>query len=98
MGHGYLLPTVCFNGDDAEGERAERIATEAGYQVRQVSRTWYTRDGERCGPFWELQFVMGAACRAPIERITNPVVKTSRLAAGGRELRAKIAELKSQVK
>ena len=64
MGHGYMLPTVCFKGDDADGERAERVATEAGYQVRQVSRTWYTRDGERIGPFWEMQFVMGAACRA----------------------------------
>ena len=68
LGHGYLLPTVCFNGDDAEGERAERIATEAGYQVRQVSRTWHTREGTRYGPFWELQFVMGAACRGPIDR------------------------------
>lgn len=63
MGHGYLLPTVCFTGDDAEGERAERIATEAGYLVRQVSRTWYTRGGVRYGPFWEIQFVMGAACQ-----------------------------------
>ena len=69
MGHGYLLPTVCFNGGDGEGERAERVATDAGYQVRQVSRTWYTRNGERVGPFWELQFVMGAACRAPNDRL-----------------------------
>jgi hypothetical protein len=68
LGHGYLLPTVCFEGDDEEGERAEKIADGAGYQVRQISRTWYTRDGERMGPFWELQFVMGAACRAPKDR------------------------------
>ncbi len=68
MGHGYLLPTVCFSGDDNEGERAEKIATDAGLIVRQVSRTWYTRDGERCGPFWEMQFVMGAAWRAPEDR------------------------------
>ena len=68
MGHGYLLPTVCFDGDDNEGERAEKIATDAGYQVRQISRTWYTRNGERCGPFWEIQFVTGAACRAPQDR------------------------------
>ena len=67
-GHGYLRPIVCFDGDDSEGERAEKIATDAGYQVFQVQRVWYTRDGERVGPFWEMEFVAGAACRAPKDR------------------------------
>ena len=65
MGHGHLLPTVCFEGDEQEGQRAEKIATSAGYLVRQISRIWYSRDGVRYGPFWEMQFVMGAAARRP---------------------------------
>ena len=69
-GHGYLRPIVCFDGDDSEGERAEKIATDAGYQVFPVQRVWYTRDGERVGPFWEMEFVAGAACRAPKDRAT----------------------------
>ena len=67
-GHGYLRPIVCFHGDENEGERAEKIVTEAGYQVYQVSRVWYSRNGERCGPNWEMEFVSGAACRAPQDR------------------------------
>lgn len=67
-GHAHERPQVWFDGDDAEGERAEKIATDAGYQVFEVARFWYTRAGERTGPFWRLEFVSGAACRAPVDR------------------------------
>ena len=63
--HAYIWPTVSFYGDDAEGERAEKIATGAGFLVRRVNRVWFTRDGERFGPTWEMQFVSGAAWIAP---------------------------------
>ena len=64
FGHGYIRPTVCFDGDDAEGERAERIAHAAGYQVRQVARIWYTRDGERVRTF--LGDAVHYGCSLPI--------------------------------
>ena len=67
-GHAHLRPQVWFEGDANEGERAERIVSEAGYQVWELSQFWYTRQGERCGPFWKIEFVSGAACRAPIDR------------------------------
>ena len=62
-GHMRNRPIIWFTGDENEGERAEKIATEAGFQVFQVSRFWYTRQGERCGPYWEISFVSGAAHR-----------------------------------
>ena len=66
FGHAHMMPVVSFKGDEDAGRRAERIATEAGYQVFQLARIEYERQGER-HEYWELQFVMGAACRAPID-------------------------------
>jgi len=62
-GHTHQRPLIWFNGDDDAGFFAEKVATKAGYQVFQVSRFWYSRQGERCGPFWEIAFVRGAAHR-----------------------------------
>src|ERR1700738_4540247 len=39
-GHMRERPTVWFTGDENEGERAEMVATEAGFQVFHVSRFW----------------------------------------------------------
>lgn len=71
LGHHFIYPTVWFRGGAGEGKRAEMIVREAGYQVFHLSQVEYERQGERVGPFWELQFVPGAANTAlPTNRIT----------------------------
>jgi len=61
--HASERPVVWFKGNESEGFRAEEIATAAGYQVFHISRFWYTRQGERFGPYWEIAFIRGAAHR-----------------------------------
>ncbi len=62
-GHASSRPIVWFTGDENEGFRAEAVATEAGFQVFHIARFWYTRQGTRSGPYWEIAFVSGAAHR-----------------------------------
>ena len=57
-GHGYVRPTVCFEGNENEGARAVKVATAAGFIVRQISRVWPTGAGSS---HWEMDFVSGAA-------------------------------------
>jgi hypothetical protein len=80
-GHGKERPHVWFNGDDNEGFRAESIATSAGYQVFEIKRFWYSRQGERFGPYWEISFVPGASNRGPWYGKETNVLKTPYISA-----------------
>jgi hypothetical protein len=56
-GHGYLRPTVLFEGDDQEGPRARKIVSEAGFIVSDLHRRYFENGGTQ----WVLEFVCGAA-------------------------------------
>ncbi len=55
-GHAYTEPTVRFFGAQAEGYKALAIALEHGLPVQALKRIWEVRDGEACGPNWEIVF------------------------------------------
>lgn len=65
FGHGYSKPTICFDGDEAEGVRAYEVVEAAGFIPFQVARVFYKRGGTWYGDKWEMTFVSGAAHRAP---------------------------------
>ena len=68
--HPHKRPVIWFTGDEQEGFRAEELATKAGYQVFHIGRFWYSRQGQRYGPYWEIAFISGVAHRGPSEAET----------------------------
>jgi len=46
-----------FYGGQGEGFRALAIALEHGLKVYELRRLYQIRDGEPCGPYWEMAFV-----------------------------------------
>jgi len=56
-GHPFPEPTVRFYGGQGEGFRALAIALEHGLKVYELRRLYQIRDGEPCGPYWEMAFV-----------------------------------------
>lgn len=57
IGHPFPEPTVRFVGGHGEGFRALAIAFEHGLKVLELRRLYQIRDGEPCGPYWEIVFV-----------------------------------------
>jgi len=55
-GHAFLVPTVRFHGDHAEGFRALGIALQNRLPVGSLNRVWTVIDNEPTGPSWELTF------------------------------------------
>lgn len=55
-GHCYPEPTIRFHGDRSEGFRALTVASQHGFPVNSIRRTWPIVDGEPTGPCWEITF------------------------------------------
>jgi hypothetical protein len=48
---------VRFEGEQAEGWRAFGAVMTHGLPLLSLRRAWEVRDGEPCGPHWELAFL-----------------------------------------
>lgn len=55
-GHCFPEPTIRFYGDRNEGFRALAIASQHGFPVCAIKKTWPIVDGEPTGPCWEITF------------------------------------------
>jgi hypothetical protein len=55
-GHAYPQPTIRFAGGPEEGFRALAVALRRDFPVWAIRRYWVVRDGEPCGPDWEMTF------------------------------------------
>jgi hypothetical protein len=63
--HAYPQPTVSVVGEQSEGLRALAVALRHGFPVRTIRGYWVVRDGQACGPDWEMMFCRPrAACLA----------------------------------
>lgn len=56
-GHGYLRPTICFNGTALAEDDARNALEKAGYVIFQIMRRFI--DGKPV--YWQIEFVSGAA-------------------------------------
>tara|TARA_E500000318_G_scaffold17776_2_gene18151 strand:- start:18849 stop:19217 length:369 start_codon:yes stop_codon:yes gene_type:complete len=54
--HCFPEPTIRFYGDRNEGFRALAIASQHGFPVSAIRKTWPIVDGEPTGPCWEITF------------------------------------------